>query len=349
MNEERYGLGYISKIKDYTQKTTVHLYKPVYGTKQNYKHKLLSYIFEPILSSEGIKDLYLSFENKKLAKSLFDRFSFNHNFLLEYCHLWYRNECGHKNYYNVEKIYNDYLNSKNNKSSCPIFKFYNSEINDIPNLHSTLMNMLLFCERNGISDIQQLNHIELNTELEELKKMQDDCIRAVDNLTYERFGNFLKEEKRRYESIHQVNLLIYTQERIGKKPIFDERYQNDIYTALKRQFDKKQHPALKELIETGNEVIEPLICLCNQKILVDAFCELYKNGEIITGCNQIQLAEWITDNFRFIIGGKEKKASKAVINNLLSKNPAKEDSNKNPILIAKKNNDGTIKIVGSSV
>ena len=37
MNEERYGLGYISKIKDYTQKTTVHLYKPVKGKKQNFK------------------------------------------------------------------------------------------------------------------------------------------------------------------------------------------------------------------------------------------------------------------------------------------------------------------------
>lgn len=114
----------------------------------------------------------------------------------------------------------------------------------------------------------------------------------------------------------------------NQKPIFRPEAIQAIFDILKDFFHLDSHLGLKQILETGNDVSKPLIFLDNGNRLADAFKQLIK-ADIITGCEQIQLENWIFKNFKYIHRGQIKNYTQNYLNDIISTN---KDKCQKPIL-----------------
>jgi len=116
--------------------------------------------------------------------------------------------------------------------------------------------------------------------------------------------------------------------KIKQNPIFKPETIEPIINLLKSFFHPERHNELNALLETGNDVLEPLIFLDNGNRLADAFKQLIK-ADIITGCDQIQLENWIFKNFKYIHRGQKRDYTQKYLNDIISTN---KDKCQKPIL-----------------
>lgn len=121
---------------------------------------------------------------------------------------------------------------------------------------------------------------------------------------------------------------------IEQKPIFKPETIETIFDLLKGFFYPIQHDELQELLDTGNNLSEPLIFLSNGNRLADAFKQLIKS-DVITGCDQIHLENWILKNFKYFFRGQITDYTPKYLNDIIS---TTKDKCQKPILNVKLDN-----------
>jgi len=119
---------------------------------------------------------------------------------------------------------------------------------------------------------------------------------------------------------------------IEMKPAFNTEAVQIVFDILKDFFSKEQQNELKQVLETGNNAAEHLIFLDNGNRLADAFKQL-KKADIITGCKQQELENWIYKNFKYRYRKMIKEYSTRYLNDIISTN---KDKCQNPLLNVKK-------------
>lgn len=113
------------------------------------------------------------------------------------------------------------------------------------------------------------------------------------------------------------------------KPIFNPEKISDIYHVLKDFFDPEQQPLLEGILKNGVDVDEHLLFLGNGNRLADSFRILIK-ANIITGCLQQELENWIFRNFKYKNGYEIKSFTLRYLNDVISTN---KGLCKNPIML----------------
>ena len=125
------------------------------------------------------------------------------------------------------------------------------------------------------------------------------------------------------------------------KPIFSPEKIDTVFKLLKDFFSKNQQPLLRKILETGDDASEFLIFLGNGNRLADAFKQLIK-ADVITGCHQKELENWIGKNFKFRYRKKIKAFTPRYLNSIISTN---KDLCRHPILnVTKQKATGNIVI-----
>ena len=119
------------------------------------------------------------------------------------------------------------------------------------------------------------------------------------------------------------------------KPIFNPEAILRIFDLLKPFFIRDHQIQLKQILEIGNDATEPLIFLDNGNRLADAFKQLIK-VDIITGCKQKDLENWIGRNFRYIHRKQIKSFTTRYLSDIISTN---NDKCQNPILNVKRDKE----------
>jgi len=112
------------------------------------------------------------------------------------------------------------------------------------------------------------------------------------------------------------------------KPIFKPESIETIYQFLKDFFAVEHQADFKNLLETGTDCNEKMVFLDNGNRLADSFKLLIKN-DIITGCNQKELENWVSNNFSYKYRGKVKDYSLRYLNDIISTD---KDKCQKPIL-----------------
>ena len=115
------------------------------------------------------------------------------------------------------------------------------------------------------------------------------------------------------------------------KPIFKPTLIATIFNLLKDFFNANQQSQFRDMLETGDNSPEQLIFLDSGNRLADAFKQL-KKSDIITGCDQKELEEWIYNNFLFRHRQTIKSFTLRYLNDIISTN---SDPCKKPILNVK--------------
>lgn len=125
------------------------------------------------------------------------------------------------------------------------------------------------------------------------------------------------------------------------KPIFKPEAIETIFDLLKDFFSQEHQVQLKQILETGNNASEQLIFLDNGNRLADAFKQLIKT-DIITGCEQKELENWIYKNFKYRNRQQIKSFAPRYLNDIISTN---KDSCQKPLLnVTIEKETGTVKI-----
>ncbi|HXB39233.1 MAG TPA: hypothetical protein VNZ49_01755 [Bacteroidia bacterium] len=125
------------------------------------------------------------------------------------------------------------------------------------------------------------------------------------------------------------------------KPIFKPETIQTIFDLLKDFFSMEHQIQLKQIFETGNNTSEHLIFLGSGNRLADAFKQLIK-ADIITGCEQKELENWIYINFKYRYRKKIKDFTLRYLNDIISTN---KDLCQRPLLnVTKENATGNILI-----
>jgi hypothetical protein len=124
------------------------------------------------------------------------------------------------------------------------------------------------------------------------------------------------------------------------KPIIKPEFVNQVYDILKDFFTAEQQPELKKILESGENVTHHLIFMDNGNRLADAFKQLIK-ADLITGCMQNELEQWIASNFKYRHNSMLKEFKKRYLNDIISSN---KDKCAKPLLNVRKER-GTDKII----
>lgn len=91
-----------------------------------------------------------------------------------------------------------------------------------------------------------------------------------------------------------------------------------VFQVLKDFFPPEQLPALKKLLETGqNSGKGKLLFLDNVNRLADTFKKLFEH-DVITGCKKQDLQAWIVANFQFMHKGNGADISETTIERYIS-------------------------------
>ena len=112
------------------------------------------------------------------------------------------------------------------------------------------------------------------------------------------------------------------------KPIFKPEAISKIFEILKDFFSIEEQRSFEQILKTANDTTEKLIFLGNGNRLADAFKQLIKS-DIITGCNQRQLENWIERNFKYRFRNQVRNFTQKYLNDIISTN---KDKCQNPIL-----------------
>jgi hypothetical protein len=131
------------------------------------------------------------------------------------------------------------------------------------------------------------------------------------------------------------------QETVVMKPVLKPEAVQIVFDIIKDFFSTEQQNELKQILETGNDVSQHLIFLDNGNRLADAFKQL-KKADIITGCEQNELENWIGKNFKYRYRKEIKKYTSRYLNDIISTN---KDKCQRPLLnVTKEGANGAIKI-----
>lgn len=187
----KYGPGFVSRQIDYRKKTTVDLFKPVYGGKQDFKHKVFSFEYEPILSEMEINMFYLMFpENRTLVDDLVNTYSTAYFHNLQSCHIWYRSVM----HTVIDSFIESYMKKEETPGACPIIRFVNIGHPDNVYLKTHLLDILNYCKDKGITTSDRLISLHDCIGHDILREYMHGFMNSVDNITYMVFGKFLREE-----------------------------------------------------------------------------------------------------------------------------------------------------------
>jgi hypothetical protein len=122
-------------------------------------------------------------------------------------------------------------------------------------------------------------------------------------------------------------------EKVPGKPSFAPEHIPTIHQLLKDFFAPEEQDQLLEIITNGSKLQQPLLFKHNGNRLADAFKQLIK-GDIITGCQQKELEQWILGNFKYQYRGEEKSFTSRYLNDVISTN---KEMCQNPIIDVMKN------------
>jgi hypothetical protein len=104
---------------------------------------------------------------------------------------------------------------------------------------------------------------------------------------------------------------------IAAKPTLVPEHIPTIYGILKDFFSTEEQELLLHLITTGENVKTPLMFKDNGNRLADTFKQL-KKADIITGCQQKDLEQWILTNFTYQHRGHIKTFTSRYLNDIIS-------------------------------
>lgn len=191
-NDTKYGLGYVTRNIDLNNRTAIDFFIPVYEGEQDFQHKIVTTIFEPLFTKNKIEHLYLIGRNKQLVDKLTSIYSFLHFTSIQYCHAWYEGlkDLGAAHY---DRILKSYENIEITDSCCPIIKFIRPGWENNINLENHILNILEYVKKNKIDIFQFINNIEMENSHEALKSYLYEASITIENITYARFGNFLRK------------------------------------------------------------------------------------------------------------------------------------------------------------
>lgn len=102
-----------------------------------------------------------------------------------------------------------------------------------------------------------------------------------------------------------------------EKPTFKAEAIESIWDILKGYFSLDQQAELKRILETGDNARNKLFFKNDGIKLVDAFKTLY-NKQIITGCEQTELQQWILQNFSYRHKKKSNDFTESYLNDIIS-------------------------------
>lgn len=111
-------------------------------------------------------------------------------------------------------------------------------------------------------------------------------------------------------------------ETIEIKPVFKPETVQIVFDILKDFFSLDHQNKLEKLLETGHNTSNHLIFLDNGNRLADAFKQL-KKADIITGCEQKELENWIRKNFKYRYRKEVKEYTSRYLNDIISTNKDK--------------------------
>ncbi len=148
---------------------------------------------------------------------------------------------------------------------------------------------------------------------------------AVLRITKDEIKYIENELKKAYSQIElplRQNETKTEQDTFVIKPVLKPEAVQTVFDILKDFFSTEQQNELKQVLETGNNTNNPLIFLDNGNRLADAFKQL-KKADIITGCEQKELENWIGKNFKYRYRQVIKEYTPRYLNDIISTNKVK--------------------------
>jgi hypothetical protein len=178
------------------KKSKVDFFYPVYGIqkRQDFKHIKGSFIYEPLFSEEEVEHLILRNKNKKIVEELIETFSFDHFSQLQLCHSWYLANKVIGNFH-YDRILDSYDKLELTDKCCPIIKLIKPGWFNNTDLLNSVENVFYYARVKGIEDPKIIINSHTIPEHKALGNLMDETMNVIANITYLRFGNFLKEQR----------------------------------------------------------------------------------------------------------------------------------------------------------